>query len=269
MIDLPKPPDELLNRYQALSEWNTFLGYRGSISHSMWVPKNDPNSIDDIDLIGICIPPPEYYIGLKRFGNHGNGTLTIMEGEWDIVVYELQKMVLMLSQANPNVLSILWLNPDHILYRNYAIKQLWYNRDLFLTKRIATTYYGYAKEQFKKMLSYERNGYMGAKRKALVEVFGFDAKNASHMIRLLRTACEALQTGSLQIERTEDRDELLEIKRGEWSLEQIELESNRLFKLIDELAEKSHLPEAVDMDFMSRLTLDIIFKTWQEREDAL
>ena len=28
------------------------LGYRGSISHGMYVPQTDPNSIDDKDVMG-------------------------------------------------------------------------------------------------------------------------------------------------------------------------------------------------------------------------
>lgn len=33
------------------------VGYRGSIAHGMYVPNTDPNSIDDKDVMGVCIPP--------------------------------------------------------------------------------------------------------------------------------------------------------------------------------------------------------------------
>ena len=63
----------------------------------------------------------------------------------------------------------------------------------------------------------ERNackGYMGEKRKRLVEKFGYDTKNASHLIRLLRMGMEFLVDGELHVER-EDAKELLRIKGRE------------------------------------------------------
>ena len=68
--------------------------------------------------------------------------------------------------------------------------------------------------------SMDSTGRMGAKRKELVEKFGYDTKNASHLIRLLKMGIEALTTGELLIERP-DNNMLLEIKRGEWKLERV------------------------------------------------
>ncbi|MDD5675043.1 MAG: hypothetical protein PHC61_12815 [Chitinivibrionales bacterium] len=31
------------------------LGYVGSIAHGTYVPKNDPDSIDDQDILGVCV----------------------------------------------------------------------------------------------------------------------------------------------------------------------------------------------------------------------
>lgn len=104
-----------------------------------------------------------------------------------------------------------------------------------------------------------QTGYMGQKRKALVEKHGFDTKNAAHTIRLLRMRVEFLRDGELRVWR-KDAPELLEIKRGERSLESIEEETERLFKAAEEAHEKSKLPERPDRKAAERLLVDLVRK---------
>ena len=40
------------------SEGLILLGYRGSIAHGMYVPQEDPDSIDDKDVMGVFVAPP-------------------------------------------------------------------------------------------------------------------------------------------------------------------------------------------------------------------
>ena len=42
------------------------LCWRGSVAHGMYVPKNDPDSIDDKDIMGVYIGPLEHYLGFGR-----------------------------------------------------------------------------------------------------------------------------------------------------------------------------------------------------------
>lgn len=51
---------------------------------------------------------------------------------------------------------------------------------------------------------------MGQKRRELVRRVGYDAKNAAHLIRLLRMGIEFLTEGTLHVERA-DATELLDI----------------------------------------------------------
>jgi len=53
------------------------------------------------------------------------------------------------------------------------------------------------------------------KRRELVRRLGYDAKNAAHLIRLLRMGIEFLTEGTLHVERV-DAPELLDIKHGAW-----------------------------------------------------
>ena len=42
------------------------LCWRGSVAHGMYVPKNDPDSIDDKDIMGVYIAPLEHCLGFGR-----------------------------------------------------------------------------------------------------------------------------------------------------------------------------------------------------------
>lgn len=102
-----------------------------------------------------------------------------------------------------------------------------------------------------------QTGYMGARRKALVEKHGFDPKNASHTIRLLRMGAEFLRDGELRV-WCDDAEELLEIKRGEWPLERIDAEAERLFKVAEEEHARSKLPERPDRGSAEKLLVELI-----------
>jgi hypothetical protein len=104
---------------------------------------------------------------------------------------------------------------------------------------------------------YYSGGYMGAKRKELVMKVGFDAKNAAHLIRLLRMGVEFLVEGELHVERA-DAENLLSIKRGEWPLEKVKAEAERLFKLAEEAYIRSQLPPKPDEKRAERLCMEII-----------
>jgi hypothetical protein len=101
------------------------------------------------------------------------------------------------------------------------------------------------------------SGYMGAKRKAMVRRYGFDTKNAAHLVRLLRMGLEFLETGCLQVFRTADAEELKSIKRGEWKLDQIKAEAARLFDRLEAVKAASPLPEVPDEAAVSRLLVEL------------
>lgn len=297
---------------QLLPEGLLFLGYRGSIAHDMYVPKNDPNSIDDKDLMGVFVAPPAHYTGFGR--------ADIKEafiGEWDVVSYEIKKFIGLLLKCNPNVLSLLWLPEKHVLYEHPLGRLLRDNKSIFVSKVAYHSFTGYASAQFKRMTHFNEDaqkemasletllreyhldpnelhltqeerdtviekgaekgkhlgdvadyynglrrryyagGYMGAKRKELVKKVGYDAKNAAHLIRLLRMGIEFLKDGKMQVARA-DAQELLTIKRGEWPLERVQTEAERLFQLSREAYAASPLPESPDKAAAETLCMQII-----------
>jgi hypothetical protein len=86
---------------------------------------------------------------------------------------------------------------------------------------------------------------------------GYDAKNAAHLIRLLRMGIEFLIEGELHVSRA-DAPQLLSIKRGEWTLEQVKAEAERLFRLADEAYVRSTMAPKPDRDGAEKLCIEII-----------
>jgi hypothetical protein len=80
----------------------------------------------------------------------------------------------------------------------------------------------------------------------MVRKYQYDVKNAAHLIRLLRMGTEFITTGRLQVYRTTDADELKVIKRGGWSLDQVQAEAERLFAQVEDARARSPLPSSPD-----------------------
>ena len=256
------------NELRQLVPNGTFLlGYRGSISHGLWESPESEFSTDDKDLMGVAVAPIEHYFGLENFLGKRN-THEKFIGEWDVVTYELRKYVGLLCNANPNVLSLLWLDENMYIDRTDIGDMLIENRRLFATKKIFHSFTGYAIGQIHRATHGERLGYMGEKRKSLVDRFGYDTKNLSHAIRLLRMGIEFLNEGELHVYRR-DRHSLLEIKHGEWSLELVKLEADRLFKRAEDAYDRCQLPPEPDMGKVNELLVDMISLTKQKEFYAL
>jgi len=237
---------------QIIPAGTILLGYVGSISHGTYTPKTDPNAIDDKDIMGVCVGPERCYHGLGKFEQKEK-----MLGEWDSVVYEIRKCFRLLLKQNPNIVGLLWLQEKDYIYVSEAGKRIIESRDLFTSKQAYKSFVGYSKGQLHRMTHGAHLGYMGAKRKALVERFGYDTKNASHLIRLLRMGIEFLTEGKLHVFRS-DNQELKETKRGEWELEKVKAEADRLFKLAEEAYIRSPLPVEPEYDKAEELLMDIV-----------
>jgi uncharacterized protein len=117
---------------------------------------------------------------------------------------------------------------------------------------------GYARSQLHRMEKYEKQGYMGARRYQLVQMLGYDPKNASHLIRLLKMAIELLRDGYPQVFRTEDQKELLEIKNGVWTLDRIKEYAEELFEEAKKAKENSKLRERPDASLANRLVMRVV-----------
>lgn len=255
--------------YSEFADKSILMGYRGSQAHGTWRPPTDPTSIDDIDIMAVIVHPKEAYLGFGRQETYERKETDPSTGIlWDIVVYDLRHFVRLLVKQNPNVLSMLWLRPNDYAKITTAGQALIYNRGIFISKEAHKSFTGYAYSQLHKMTNNACEGYMGAKRKKLVEKFGFDVKNASHLIRLLKMNIEYLSTGQLNVMR-EDNTYLVDIKQGKYSLDEIKSESDRLFRLSEEALIRSSLPDRVDVEKAENLLVEILEKNLDLREAVL
>jgi len=250
--------------HDLLPDGIVLLGYRGSVAHGTYTPSYGGSEHDDKDIMGVMIAPIETYLGLQEFKQRER-TITGSDGVvWDSVVYEIRKYVRLLLKSNPNVLSLLWL-PEHLyIYVSEMGQELINHRNMFLTKQAYHSYVGYSKGQLHRMTHINTSD-LGAKRKELVRKFSFDCKNGAHLIRLLRMGIEFLTDGEMHIVR-EDAAELKEIKNGEWSLEKVLKESDRLFALAQEAYIHSPLPPKPDREGAERLLVKLLSKQFKIRK---
>jgi predicted nucleotidyltransferase len=214
----------------------------GSESHGTKIaPMN--GGVDDTDYMGIVIPPKRHLLGLGSWEHWVYGP---DEQGLDVTIYSLKKLVGLLLKCNPNVVGTLWLRDEFYVDDTDVFQMLRANRDAFSSKQAYNAFVGYAHSQLRKMNGSEFKGYMGAKRKAIVERHGYDCKNASHLVRLLTMGIEFLRTGELNVYR-EDREMLMAIKRGEWPLDKVKQVADDLFKEARDAVNASPLPP--DPDF--------------------
>jgi len=112
----------------------------------------------DLDFSGIFIPDLDYIMGLKRIeqvdlsdkskDDSGKNTKDAV----DCVLYSLEKYVRLLMNNNPNILELMYVNDENILFRNDIGKFLMDNRHMFLHKGLYHRFCGYAHAQKHKMI---------------------------------------------------------------------------------------------------------------------
>lgn len=97
------------------------------------------------------------------------------------------------------------------------------------------------------------------KRAVLEEKYGYDPKHAMHLIRLMRLGVEILETGKVNVFRP-DREELIAIRNGAWTYDQVEEYAESMENKIINLYETSHLPHKPNYKFINKMCVDIISK---------
>ncbi len=133
-----------------------------------------------------------------------------------------------------------------------------------MSQKVIHAFGGYSISQLKRMTHFEYKGYMGEKRKSLVQKFGYDCKNAAHCVRLLATAIDLLKTGELIVYREKDKDTLIEIKTGKWSLESVKEYAEKLMTEFEKLAPMSKLSPEVDRNKLETILLNTMKLAWEE-----
>ncbi len=196
---------------------------------------NTPES--DMDERGVALPKVAWLLGFSPSGQ-GAQTHESMVNT-DLVVHTLGKFCSLALSANPNILDMLFCREEEIIEMTVVGQALRGLREQFLSQRAYKSYAGYAAQQLKRMRNHNTDH--GAHRE-LIDKFGYDTKNAMHLIRLLKMGKTLLGEGRVEVYRS-DREFLLEVRAGKYSVAQVQKMAEELDAECKELSEHSVLPK--------------------------
>jgi predicted nucleotidyltransferase len=102
------------------------------------------NANSDEDTRGIFAVAARDYLNLERPADQ------VSDARGNVVYYSLRRVIELLTQANPNILELLFMPDDCVLKTSPEMQQLIAARDIFISKQCADTHAGYAMSQIKK-----------------------------------------------------------------------------------------------------------------------
>lgn len=132
------PEYDFLRTNERLGNRIILLGLGGSHAYGT------SNANSDIDFRGITLNMPSDLLGLTEFEQYE-------DAHTDTVIYSFNKIVKLLLECNPNTCEILGLDEDQYLIKTPLGQELIDNRDLFLSKRAAKSFGGYASAQLRRL----------------------------------------------------------------------------------------------------------------------
>jgi len=98
-------------------------------------------------------------------------------------------------------------------------------------------------------------------RNLIEEKFGYDTKNAMHLVRLMRTGYECVTQGIYIVKRP-DAKELLSIREGAWSYDRLKEYAVSMDEKIKNAITTSPLPDEVDIEKVKKLIIEVQDSSW-------
>lgn len=221
------------------------LGFGGSIAYGTVTKESD------VDIRGITENTVSELIGLDEDRE------SIVFKDSDVTLYTLKKVLCLFAACNPNVIEMLGLNPEHYLYISDIGQEILNNKSIFLSKRAALSFGGYAISQLHKLNQMRDMLKSGWKKR----ICGKMAKHQMHLLRLYIMGIDILQ-GEIITYREKEHGLLMQIRNGEFLKDdEPTKEFDALLKdyerRFNEVANKSKLPEKVDMNKINELAIKL------------
>lgn len=117
----------------------------GSDRYHLRRPRTETDPGSDDDYVIIYLDRPEDIFNVKGVQNE-----VISDERHDFNCFSLRKFFTLAATCNPNIIEILWMPEDCIIYKTSLWDKIVANRDLFLSKKAANTFGKYAVGQIKK-----------------------------------------------------------------------------------------------------------------------
>ena len=218
--------------------------------------------------------------------------------KFDYQIYSVVKYCRLCMVNNPNMIDSLFVPERCVLTISNVGKILRENRKKFLHKGAYHRFKGYAYSQLNKLRNKQLKQFVDlcnkykldpyntdvktiedkdlpekiklefikiikninthniSKRLDTIIKYGYDVKFAYHLVRLLNECVQILTEYDLDLER--NREQLKSIRRGEWTIEEIEDYFKRKEAELEELYVKSTIPYCPDENEIKRLLLNCI-----------
>lgn len=191
----------------------------------------------DYDRRGVFAAPTRAFWHLDKPSTHVDGPAA------EQFSWEFERFCLLALQGNPTVLEVLW---SPLVETTTADgERLLAARQAFLSRRVAETYGGYARDQLNRVAS---------RRDRTGET---NHKQAMHMIRLLVAGTHVLRTGDVLVDVRHLRDKLLAVRRGELPWKTVAVWAADLLAELADAAAATALPEPPDRDAVDRLLIAV------------
>lgn len=191
----------------------------------------------DTDRRGVFLAPTALFWRFEKPPTHVDGPLP------EQFSWELERFCALALRANPNILEC--LHSPLVEYADDTGRELLALREAFLSRRVYESFTGYALGQRRRLEAGLRA--QGVPR----------WKHAMHLLRLLASARDLLNTGRLTLDVGDARDRLLSVRRGEVPWPTVESWMARLAAQTEEALARSPLPEEPDRrrveDFLHRV----------------
>lgn len=214
------PPRWLVDQTQ-------YLTVMGSVSYGV------SGDTSDVDVYGFCIPPKDMVFPHLAGEIHGFGTQIQRFEQWqqhhvmppdgretsyDFQIFGIVRYFQLCMECNPNMIDSMFTPRRCVMHSTQVGEIVRENRKMFLHKGAWHKFRGYAYSQMHKIKG--KINSTNPARAETIEKFGYDVKFAYHVVRLLDEIEQIMVEQDLDLER--NREQLKSIRRGEWTLEQIE-----------------------------------------------
>lgn len=135
---LDRPEYNFLQTDPHLGKNIIFLTYGGSYAYGTNVEGSD------IDIRGCTLNSKADLLGMGNFEQ-------VVDAETDTTVYAFNKLLTLLINCNPNTIELLGCKPEHYLVLTPIGRQLLDQRKMFLSRRAAISFGGYANQQLRRL----------------------------------------------------------------------------------------------------------------------